>query len=95
MLVGGGLVGPRPLRGVELFERGMDAVRCRSRQDELSHTGQYRKTYLGHSDSAREAASDRRLLRIASCGSALATVLAEDVLRELLVLALLAAWECR
>jgi hypothetical protein len=28
LLMGGGLVGPRPLRGVVLFERGMDAVRC-------------------------------------------------------------------
>lgn len=28
LLMGGGLVGPRPLRGAALFERGMDAVRC-------------------------------------------------------------------
>ena len=27
LLMGGGLVGPRPLRGAALFERGMDAVR--------------------------------------------------------------------
>jgi len=28
LLTGGGLVGPRPLRGVVLFERGIDDVRC-------------------------------------------------------------------
>ena len=28
LLGSGGLVGPRPLRGVALFERGIDAVRC-------------------------------------------------------------------
>jgi hypothetical protein len=36
LLGSGGLVGPRPLRGVALFERGMDAVRCSSSQSSCS-----------------------------------------------------------
>jgi len=36
LLESGGLVGPRPLRGVALFERGMDAVRCRDHQSDWS-----------------------------------------------------------
>jgi hypothetical protein len=34
LLRSGGLVGPRPLRGVELFERGIDAVRCYGSQSD-------------------------------------------------------------
>ena len=48
-------------------------------------------TYLGHSDSARQTASNGTFLVVASRRSALAAVLAEDVLCELLILALLAA----
>ena len=47
--------------------------------------------YLGHPDSAGQTASNGTLLGVASSRSALAAVLAEDVLCELLILALLAA----
>jgi hypothetical protein len=50
-----------------------------------------REPCLVHSDSAGQTASNWSLFGVASCGSALATVFAEDVLRELLILALLAA----
>jgi len=50
-----------------------------------------RKAYLGHSDSAGQTASNGTLLRVSRCRSALAAILAEDVLCELLILALLAA----
>lgn len=49
------------------------------------------KAYLVHSDSASQTASNGTLLGGASSRSALATVLAEDILCELLILALLAA----
>ena len=38
LLGSGGLVGPRPLRGVALFERGIDAVRCENGQSCCSIT---------------------------------------------------------
>lgn len=92
LLGSGGLVGPRPLRGVALFERGIDAVRCGSSQSCCSRTAiLICKAYLGHSDSAGQTASNGTLLGVASSRSALAAVLAEDVLCELLILALLAA----
>jgi hypothetical protein len=47
--------------------------------------------YLVHSDSARQTASERRISGVAGCRCALATVLAEDILGELFVSALLAA----
>lgn len=49
------------------------------------------KAYLVHSDSAGQTASNGTLLGVASSRSALAAVLAEDILCELLILALLAA----
>ena len=49
------------------------------------------KAYLVHSDSAGQTASNGTLLGVTSSRSALATVFAEDVLCELLILALLAA----
>jgi hypothetical protein len=49
------------------------------------------KAYLGHSDSAGQTASNGTLLGVASSRSTLAAVLSEDVLRKLLILALLAA----
>lgn len=95
LLESGGLVGPRPLRGVALFERGIDAVRCRGCQSGCRRTIMLGcRPYLGHSDSAGQTASNGCLFCVASGRSALATVLAEDVLRELLILALLAALEC-
>ena len=49
------------------------------------------KAYLSHSDSAGQTASNGTLLGVASSRSALAAVLAEDILCELLILALLTA----
>ena len=50
------------------------------------------KAHLGHSDSAGQTASNGTLLGLVpGSRSALAAVLAEDVLCELLILALLAA----
>ena len=48
------------------------------------------RAYLVHSDSARQTASERRISGVACCGCTLTTVLAEDVLRELFMSALLA-----
>jgi hypothetical protein len=50
-----------------------------------------RGMYLVHSNSARQTASDRRISDVASSGRALTTVLAEDILGQLFVSALLAA----
>jgi len=88
----GGLVGPRPLRGVALFERGIDAVRCYDSQSTCSASAiLIFRAYLGHSDSAGQTASNGTFLGVASSRSALAAVLAKDVLCELLILALLTA----
>lgn len=85
-------MGPRALRGVDVFERGTEEVRC-YRIFSLARSywpGLCMRAYLRHAYSARQTPAKRRLLVVTRSRCTLAAILAEDLLSQLLILALAA-----